>query len=100
MSLIKCSECGKEISDKATTCPNCGCPTVAFEKAKKIKEGNREQVVAGLLVGAVVIGLFGAVGYQSFCDSDRSLGEKAMEWDGKQYYFRKKYMGQWSCPRN
>ena len=26
MALIKCSECGKEISDKATTCPNCGCP--------------------------------------------------------------------------
>lgn len=26
MGLIKCTECGKEISDKATTCPNCGCP--------------------------------------------------------------------------
>ena len=26
MALIKCSECGKEISDKAKSCPNCGCP--------------------------------------------------------------------------
>ncbi len=26
MGLIKCTECGKEISDKATACPNCGCP--------------------------------------------------------------------------
>lgn len=26
MSLIKCSECGKEISDKAVACPNCGMP--------------------------------------------------------------------------
>ncbi|MEY8424583.1 zinc ribbon domain-containing protein [Lachnospiraceae bacterium 38-14] len=26
MSLIKCPECGKEISDKAATCPNCGMP--------------------------------------------------------------------------
>lgn len=26
MALIKCSECGKEISDKADKCPNCGCP--------------------------------------------------------------------------
>lgn len=26
MSLIKCTECGKEISDKASNCPNCGCP--------------------------------------------------------------------------
>ena len=24
MPLIKCSECGKEISDTATACPNCG----------------------------------------------------------------------------
>ena len=26
MALIKCPECGKEISDKAKACPNCGCP--------------------------------------------------------------------------
>lgn len=26
MSLIKCPECNKEISDKAKSCPNCGCP--------------------------------------------------------------------------
>lgn len=26
MALIKCDECKKEISDKATICPHCGCP--------------------------------------------------------------------------
>ena len=26
MALIKCPECGKEISDKAPACPNCGIP--------------------------------------------------------------------------
>lgn len=26
MALIKCKECGKEISDQASSCPNCGCP--------------------------------------------------------------------------
>ena len=26
MALIKCPECGKEISDKALSCPNCGNP--------------------------------------------------------------------------
>ena len=26
MALIKCKECGHEVSDKASTCPNCGCP--------------------------------------------------------------------------
>lgn len=26
MSMIKCPECGKDISDKAISCPGCGCP--------------------------------------------------------------------------
>lgn len=26
MALIKCPECGREISDKAVSCPKCGCP--------------------------------------------------------------------------
>ena len=26
MALIKCSECGREVSDKASVCPDCGCP--------------------------------------------------------------------------
>ena len=26
MAMINCPECGKEISSRAKTCPNCGCP--------------------------------------------------------------------------
>lgn len=26
MALIKCKECGHDVSDKAEMCPNCGCP--------------------------------------------------------------------------
>ena len=26
MALIKCSECGADISEKASECPKCGCP--------------------------------------------------------------------------
>jgi len=33
MALIKCKECGKEISDKAESCPNCG--NVIKERTKK-----------------------------------------------------------------
>lgn len=33
MALIKCKECGKEISEQASSCPKCGCPT----KENKIK---------------------------------------------------------------
>lgn len=35
MALIKCSECNKEISDKAKTCPNCGCPINNKETPRK-----------------------------------------------------------------
>ncbi len=31
MALIKCSECGKEVSDKAKACPNCGNPIASPE---------------------------------------------------------------------
>lgn len=31
MALIKCTECGKEISDKAPACINCGCPVSAMK---------------------------------------------------------------------
>lgn len=31
MALIECPECGKEVSDKAKSCPNCGCPIDKFQ---------------------------------------------------------------------
>ena len=34
MALIVCPECGKEYSDKASACPNCGCPTNAVSVGK------------------------------------------------------------------
>lgn len=36
MALVKCEECGHEISDKATACPHCGCP-ISAAKAKAPK---------------------------------------------------------------
>ena len=32
MAMIKCPECGKEFSDKAAACPNCGCPISEVKK--------------------------------------------------------------------
>ncbi len=32
MALIKCSECGKEVSEKAATCPNCGAPIASGQE--------------------------------------------------------------------
>ena len=38
MALIKCSECGKEISDKAKACIHCGCP-IEKQNIKYIEQG-------------------------------------------------------------
>lgn len=42
MALIKCPECGKEISDKATICPNCGYPVSEMNKSPET-EANTNQ---------------------------------------------------------
>lgn len=36
MALINCPECQKEISDKALSCPNCGCPIT--KQSNSLKE--------------------------------------------------------------
>lgn len=41
MALIKCTECGKVFSDKASGCPECGCPTEWV-----LKETNSAEVIA------------------------------------------------------
>ena len=45
MALIKCNECGKEISDKATICIHCGCPVElkikCSECGKEIKSNDK-----------------------------------------------------------
>ena len=75
MALIKCSECGKEISDKATTCPNCGSPTVSSEQAKKLKEEEIRKTQEGCLLwgcglpAVLIIGVLCAVLLISLFDS-------------------------------
>lgn len=39
MALINCPECNKEISDKAKSCPNCGCPININAKYKIVITG-------------------------------------------------------------
>ena len=34
MALIKCEECGKEVSNKAASCPNCGAPISTLKETK------------------------------------------------------------------
>ena len=44
MSLVTCPDCQKQVSDKATSCPNCGCPITEIRdqlvevESRKVKE--------------------------------------------------------------
>ncbi len=39
MALIKCSECGNDVSSQATACPHCGCPVaVTLQQANRLLE--------------------------------------------------------------
>lgn len=45
MALIKCTECGKEFSEHAECCPNCGCPMSVIKEQYKMQKIMKEPVV-------------------------------------------------------
>lgn len=53
MSLIYCKECGKQISDKAEKCPNCGCPLNELESnsfSNKKEKKSYSNILAGFML--------------------------------------------------
>jgi len=61
MALIKCPECGKEFSETANVCPQCGYRKRSQEVRNQIKENNNFAkkywwifVVIGLIAGIIV----------------------------------------------
>lgn len=39
MALVKCEDCGREVSDRAPACPNCGAPTAVGEPQVAAPDG-------------------------------------------------------------
>ena len=73
MALIKCPECGKEISDKASRCPHCGLPQAYFAS---VIEKNENSGIDYKNLGNVLISFdrdyceqFGADHYISYRDA-------------------------------
>lgn len=86
MALIKCPECGKEISDKAGNCPNCGYPIQTDQKTEEtspppvnaVPQGTQEtkpqkpkkkggflKILLIIVAVIVVIGVIGSIGGNS-----------------------------------
>lgn len=65
MALIKCSECGKEISNKATTCPNCGCPIEKEKKKVRIVKSGGLALRCSVFIDNQPVGQIGVGGNKS-----------------------------------
>lgn len=72
MSLIKCPECDKEISDKVKACPHCGYPLQEeVDKAQKVeissvnitmkKENKKKILISVIAICCVIVCIFGVV---------------------------------------
>lgn len=45
MALIKCVECGNDVSDRATACPHCGCPiTESIKEIQLERDRNKDKL--------------------------------------------------------
>ncbi|PXV88374.1 zinc ribbon protein [Lachnotalea glycerini] len=67
MALTTCKECGKEISDQATSCPNCGHP-IFTQQAKvtvTIDDSKTKFKGAKTTIGIISIILFVIISFQS-----------------------------------
>lgn len=65
MALVKCSECEKEVSNKAAACPGCGAPFESEAKGSGVKRLTTTQRTSksiklqGALAGImIIIGLY------------------------------------------
>lgn len=55
MALIKCSECDKEISDKAKSCPNCGNPMLTDKEKQNEKNKNALILILLIIISTIII---------------------------------------------
>ena len=58
MTMIRCEDCGKEISDKSTECVYCGCPTKYSNKPENVIDKQDEKMNSFIYV---LFGIFGII---------------------------------------
>jgi uncharacterized membrane protein YvbJ len=79
VALISCSECGKEVSEKAATCPNCGAPIAGVSPislnpqshAKVTRTGAKWEGIGFILI---VVGLIMAIAGKGFGGFSMAVG--------------------------
>lgn len=54
MALVKCNDCGSDVSTQATSCPKCGRP-MNIPKLPNAKNGGCGQTIVTIFVGTIVV---------------------------------------------
>ena len=99
MALIKCPECGKEISDQADFCPNCG---YSFEEKKRKKSkvtSGRDKTSIGLILHSVaavawvvfftyMFLILGGIHVYATKDTYQTTHVNPFTWESRQVYDR------------
>ena len=62
MALVKCPECQREISDRASTCPHCGCPSVPTTNISPSVPPTTIQATGKRWKGVMLIGVLLSIG--------------------------------------
>lgn len=103
MALIKCNECGNEVSDKATACPNCGNPLGQSEK-ERVEFSNAEETgisaeeneksaakmrdtkrVTKIVLFVIAVLIIGGAGLYFLTANSRAYNKAAKEYENKEY---------------
>lgn len=57
MPLVKCPDCGKDVSEIAPSCPNCGRPISRASEATEVKKKNNPLAIGCLVLLVATLGL-------------------------------------------
>lgn len=84
MALIKCPECGKDVSDKAEVCLNCGFQIAGTENIYELAKKKEEEIVQensekNKSILGVVIAIVGIVFFVIFVWYTTTSDERALE---------------------
>ena len=89
MSLIKCPECKKKISDTVSFCPNCGATITDHIKEQQKGKGSKKIIIISLIIFLilVVIGLAAFfIGKQIKSNKEEKLMKEQVKKQEEQFY--------------
>jgi hypothetical protein len=75
MALVKCKECGKDVSEKAESCPNCGAPVEVKPKSFRLSKSEKKGGCLSSIIKLFGLGLLCMFIYVTFiADSGDKIG--------------------------